>query len=194
MPEKKEIKAAILNEGDTEVERLAAKIVKLPGGGISFIKTYALLTKNQNREAQKKLDGELTPTTNRGFLGIGLVSYAAVSYIEFYSAFKSFTLNKGDEITLFFEDEELAFVFNSVTRPFGYMKRNNCFIPENALQYIAENKLLYWKLLCKQQNLTITGGFDCNEHCNQYKSVKSGQKLLQDMTQAILTLKPQLHK
>ncbi len=190
MTDRKKIMAAIVNESKTSVERLAARIVSLPNDGGFFVKTCVLLTDKANMNAVKALHKELEPGATKGFLGISAISYTNVNYVEFYSSIKPFKLSKGDHITLVFENSgELMFEFRTESRPNGYLTVNSCFIDDNELKYLAETKLQYWILTDSHSGLSIKGGFECNEHHQQYRSKRSGQVLLQNLVKEILSLK-----
>jgi len=190
MTDRKKIKAAIVNESKTSVERLAARIISWPNDGGFFVKTCVLLTDKANMNAVRALREELEPGATKGFLGISATSYTNVNYVEFYSSIRSFKLSKGDRITLVFENSgEFMFEFKTESRPNGYLRVNSCFIDDNQLAYMAETKLQYWILTDSHSGLSIKGGFECNEHNQQYRSKRSGQVLLQNLVKEILSLK-----
>ncbi|MBN9485202.1 MAG: hypothetical protein BGO70_10545 [Bacteroidetes bacterium 43-93] len=193
MTDRKKIKAAIVNESKTSVERLAARIISLPNDGGFFVKTCVLLIDKANINAVRRLGEELEPGTTKGFLGISATSYTNVNYVEFYSSIRSFKLSKGDRITLVFENNgELMFEFKTESRPNGYLTVNSCFIDDTQLAYMAETKLQYWILTDKHSGISVKGGFECNEHNQQYRSKRGGQILLQNLVKEILLLKSDL--
>ena len=190
--DKRLVKAGIVNESHTQVERLAAKILSLPGGSSTFIKTFALPTHPQNIKFANKLKNALS-FSNGGHLGISVSVYAGFNSIDFYSAMKEFPLQKGDEIILEFEDDErLQFVFTAINKTAGYMKRNNCLVPDAVLQHLATKRLKYWIVKNAKTNLEIVGGFDTNDHNKQYGSKKAGQQLLMSAMSEVLLLKHHL--
>lgn len=187
------IKAGIVNESNTEVERLAARITELSNDDCVFIKTYPVPLHGLNRGQLSAYADSFTGDKKSNYLGITVISYALVNYLEFYSGFRGFPLAQNDEITLVLDDgREMEFVFTSRPVSVGYLKRNSCFISDQYLQYIAETPLAYWKLENKEENLVMIGSFEANEHNKQYRSKKTGQQLLQAMVKEVMTLKAEL--
>ena len=193
MPVNYDVKAAIVNESHTHIERLAAKIIRLSGkANDEFLKTFPLAGDMHNKRTFALLKEEFYSTTRINYLGIGFVSYGVANYIKFASCFKSFSLEQGDRIELYFEDEDQTCItihFNSKKQVLGFLNRNTHIISDEELAFISQHNLKYWKLYSEASGLSIVGGFAHVEQNSQYKSEKVGQKILKLMAENILTAK-----
>jgi hypothetical protein len=182
-------RASVINEGTQEIQRLVLKITQLAGiRGEEFIKTFPFMHDGRNFRILNNICEELPPYKRNSFLGISFSSYHYINYIKFYSTYKSFPLNKGDEIILTFENKEsLRFSFTSPGKSMGYLTTNTCAIGEMELAYIAENRLAYWKLYNHEKQQSVIGGFTRQEFNKQYISEKSGKELFKKMAEEILS-------
>jgi|SRR5690606_16526824 len=190
MPPIVNIQASIVNEGTSEIERLAAKITQVSGQNDEFIKTYPFFEDRANRRTMFQLKEELKKYTRLPQLGISFKSYGYFNYIEFTSEMKHFPLHSGDKIAFIFDnEEEMSFTFGSNAKPFGKFFRNLSLITDDQLQFLASNDMISWQLVNNQSGLTIMGGFKPEEENKQYKSPKTGQKLFKVMAHKILSIK-----
>lgn len=191
MPVHYDVKAAIVNESQTHIERLVAKIIRLSGkANDEFLKTFPLEGNSKNNRTFAILKEDIYSSTRINYLGIGFVSYGVANYIKFASCFKSFSLEQGDKIEFYFEDDTCySFEFTSPKQNIGFLNRNTHIITDQQLEYISKNNLKYWKLYSAKADLSIVGGFVHVEQNNQYKSEKVGQKILKLMAENILTAK-----
>ncbi len=195
MPTIYDAHASIINEGTADIQRLAVKITRLAGiSGQEFIKTYPFLLDIKNRNIRTELETEMPPYKRNGCIGLGFTSYNHANYIQFYSTFKSFSLDIEDTVKLYFEDgTEIDLRFQYGSRSFGYMKRNLCHISNTDLDFLAKNKLVQWKIGNAQTGKHMYGGFTFQEGNEQYKSDRTGQKLFMIMAKEIGEAKKLLH-
>jgi len=189
------VKAAIVNESKTEIERLAAKITQVSThSDEDFIKTFPIVTHPKNLSAYSMLKEDLESYKKANFLGISFISYGYINFIHFTSAFKSFQLEKEDRIVFYFENgEEMEFNFSAPKTTVGFVNKNIHPIKDAELQVLGNNNLDFWKLSSKKRNLNMIGGFCYNEFNKQYKSQKVGQKMLRLMAENILIVKDKLN-
>lgn len=181
--------ANFVNEGTPKFERLAIKITQIAKQPGEYIKTFPF-TDYRNRSVMHVLKHELSPFKKASFIGIGLKSYDSINYIEFYSTYSYFSLQAGDEIELLFEDEAiLKFAFQSNNMGFGWGKKNVHPISDLQLNFIANTKLLQWKIVNKANNHALLGGFGYQEDNRQYKSEKTGKQLFKTMARELLAFK-----
>lgn len=113
-----------------------------------------------------------------------------MNYIEFYSAFNDFNLKKNDAIELHFEDSDVincSFNTNGVQQ--GPIKKNVFPISDEQLEYIANKKLIYWKLFDNIRKNVLEGGFEHQEDNEQYKSENTGRQLLKTMAKEMIAKK-----
>ncbi len=195
MPTIYDAHASIVNEGTADIERLAVKITRLAGiNGQEFIKTFPFMLDFKNRYMRTALEAEMPPYKKNAYIGLGFTSYQHSNYIHVYSTFKSLPLNKGDKVTLYFEDEtEIEFEFMYHSTAVGYMRRNLYPISNANLEFISKNKLVQWKLHNSEDDKNVYGGFVQQENNEQYKSEKTGQKLFMVMAHEILNAKSSLN-
>lgn len=188
------IKAAIVNESKTNIERLAAKITQVSNKtDEDFIKTFPLITNSRNLASITNLKDDLEVYKNKNFLGISFLSYGYINFIHFTSTFRSFQLDKDDQLTFYFKDAEpMEFVFNTPRTTEGFINKNIYPIDDVSLTILSENNLEYWKLKSQAKNLQLVGGFCFNDYNKQYKSQKVGQKMLRLMAENILIIKDKL--
>jgi len=129
------------------------------------------------------------------FLGISFLSYGFISFVHFSSSFKLFQLEKGDKISFHFEDgEQIEFVFHSPKTTVGFINKNVHPIKDEELQKLENANLDFWKITNTDKKISMAGGFAYNDFNKQYKSQKTGQKLLRLMAKHILITKEQLNE
>lgn len=190
MPPIVNIQASIVNEGTSEIERLAAKITQVSGQNDEFIKTYPFFEDRANRSTMLLLKEDLKKYTKLPQIGISFKSYGYFNYVEFTSEMKHFPLNGADQIVFIFDnEEEMTFTFGSGAKPFGKFFRNLSLITDDQLQFLADNTMISWQLVNNESGLTIMGGFKSEDENKQYKSSKTGQKLFKVMAHKILSIK-----
>lgn len=185
-----DVKTSLINEGTADIERMMIKVTRLKGiPGEEFIKTFPLVEDRRNYRIIKEISEEVYPQKKRSFLGIGFNSYEYINYIKFYSTYKSFPLQKGDQITLYFEDgEEIHFSLEYTNKNEGYCMTNICPISDSDLEFLSLNRVEYWEISnAKQQQLL--GGFCYQDNNRQYLTTKSGQDLFRKMAEEILSAK-----
>ncbi len=186
-------KASIVNESATQIERLAAKIVKVASTDHGFIKTFPY-PDFRNRAVLHLIKNDIPPNKKISYVGISFVSYNCINYIELYSTFNAFDLGKGDETELHFEGGQiLKFKFTGNSSLYGAARRNVHPISDTELEFIADNKLLFWKIFNSETGNALTGGFLYQEDNKQYKSENTGRQLLKTMAKEILAVKSVLH-
>lgn len=189
------VKAAIVNESKTEIERLAAKITQVAkNSDEDFIRTYPIVTHPKNLAQLSALKDDLEPTRKMNSLGISFISYGYINFIHLTSTFKNFPLDKDDKITFYIEDgETLELTFTAPKTTVGFLNKNIHPIKDADLQLLSSKNMEYWKLFNKKKNLNIVGGFCYNEFNKQYKSDKVGQKMFRLMAENILIIKDKLN-
>ncbi len=181
--------ASVINEGTAEIQRLVLKITQLAGiRGDEFIKSYPFMHDGRNFRILNNICNELPPYKKHSYVGIGFSSYQYINYINFYSTYKSFPLNAGDEIIFTFENKEkLHFQFTTQSKSVGFLTSNKCIIGEQEMAYIAENRLAYWQLYNNALKQSVIGGFTKQEANKQYVSERSGKELFRKMAEEILS-------
>ena len=193
MPVNYNVKAAIINESKSNIDRFAARIVQVTSHtGEDYIKTFPLLTDPKNLSHLNSLRQELFSEKKDHFLGISFLSYGIISFVHFTSTLNLFHLDSGDSITFFFDSgDKLAFSFQSPKTADGYAYKNIHPVTDAQLGILQSANLLSWKLT-NTQSQSLIGGFTFNEHNKQYKSARTGQKILRLMAENILIAKEQL--
>lgn len=191
MPVYYDVRAAIVNESSTHIERLAARIIQLSGKvNDEFIKTFPFMSYPRNKTAFTMSKDDFYSYNKVNYLGISFVSYEYANYIKFASSFKLFPLNEGDQIDFYFEDDtHMEFPFRSNKSSLGFLNTNMHLITDEDLNFIANNKLKYWKLYNTRHNVSLIGGFVHEEQNKQYKSEKVGQKIFRLMAENIILTK-----
>lgn len=186
-----DVKTTLINEGFQSIDRLMIKVTQLCGKpGEEFIKTFPLLNEYKTRKILPLIENELPPIKKRSFLGIGFNIYEQINYIKFYSTYKSFPLNVGDEIELIFENgDRFTFEFETRAKVAGYMTTNTYPVSDVMLRYLSENNLKQWQLKNVITNHVLVGGFSAEENNHQYFNEKSGQELFKIMTGELLKSK-----
>ena len=184
------VKAGIVNQGNSEIERPTAKILRISNNtNEDFIKTYPFSTERRNFSMRTVVDNE----SKSAFIGISFICYRQVSFIQFSSTLKSFPLNQGDQITLFLENEDsLEFIFYFPKSNSGFVSRNIHPLRDVDLELLSRCSLDHWQLVNKEQDYSLIGGFAPNDDNKQYKSPKIGQKILQLMAENIIRAKKML--
>ena len=118
------VKAGIVNESATQIARFAAKIIQVANTEQGFIKTFPY-PDFRNRAVLHLIKNELPPNRRKSYIGIGFTSYNCINYLELYSAFSAFSLEKGDIIELYFENEEIVrFSFMTNGSQAGTLRKN----------------------------------------------------------------------
>lgn len=182
-------KAALVNESLSHIERWAVKITQVAKSHYGFIKTFPFVD-YRNRSVMQLIRNEMPPYKRAAYLGISFTSYNCMNYIEFYSAFNDFNLKKNDAIELHFEDSDVincSFNTNGVQQ--GPIKKNVFPISDEQLEYIANKKLIYWKLFDNIRKNVLEGGFEHQEDNEQYKSENTGRQLLKTMAKEMIAKK-----
>lgn len=190
------VKAAIVNESISVIERFAAKITQVTKNcEEDYIKTFPLQTHRKNLTILSTIMQDLPPFKKAAFLGISFISYGYINFIHFTSSFKLFQLEKDDQIIFYFEDgESMEFTFHAPKTTVGFVNKNVHPIKDADLHMLKDKTLDHWKIVNKQNRLHIVGGFTFNEYNKQYKSTKIGQKLFRLMATNILVEKEKLSK
>ncbi|HTM65936.1 MAG TPA: hypothetical protein VL093_06440 [Flavipsychrobacter sp.] len=190
------VKAAIVNESKTEIQRLAAKITQVSKNtDEDFIKTFPVVTHPRNLSHYSILKEELETTKKTNFLGISFISYGYISFIHFTAAFKLFQLDKDDELCFYLDNgEQINFIFTAPKTAVGFVHKNVHPIKDAELQLLSQHNIDYWKITSAKKQLSMIGGFCFNEYNKQYKSQKVGQKMLKLMAENILIIKDKLNE
>ena len=191
MPIYYDVKAAIINESSTHIERLAARIIQLSDKvQDEFIKTFPFMSYPRNKATFARYGEDFYSPTKLHHLGISFVSYGYANYIKFASSFKSFPLKVGDRVEFYFEDEtHMEFTFAGNGTKTGILDVNVHLIADRDLAFIAANNLKYWKLYNQEHEISLVGGFVQQEMNKQYQSERVGQKIFRLMAENILTAK-----
>lgn len=191
MPVYYDVKAAIVNESSSHIERLAVRIIRLSGRiNDEFIKTYPVPGHPANKKIFALLNEDFYAPSKADYLGISFVSYGIANYIKFISSFKCFPLDLGDSIEFHFEDGTcMEFVFMANKCSAGITSNNLHIITDIDLSYLSENNLKYWKVYNNAENTSMIGGFVNMDSNRQYKSGKVGQKIFRLMAENILKAK-----
>jgi len=194
MPVNYYVKAAIINESKTKIERYAAKIVQVSKHtDDEYLKTYPLTNDLSNLSHLSALKEDLD-THREPFLGISFLSYGFISFIHFTSNLRLFHLEKGDEIEFFFENgQSLLFKLHSPRTPDGLLSKNVHPVKDSDLEIMRSSNLSYWKIT-NSNKLSLTGGFVYHDHNKQYRTGKTGQRIFRLMAESILLAKEQLTK
>jgi hypothetical protein len=191
MPVFYDVKAAIVNESSSHIERLAVKIIRLSGrSNEEFLKTFPIPGNSGNKRVFALLNEDFYAPIKADYLGISFVSYGVANYIKFVSSFKLFPLNNGDLIEFHFDDGSMMeFSFTCPPKNAGITNNNLHIITDKELSFIANNNLKYWKMHNNSDNITIIGGFVNTEVNRQYRSGRVGQKIFRLMVENILRAK-----
>lgn len=182
------VQAALVNESASYIERNVIKITKISGvPGVEFIKTYPDLFNYKTRRVLPLIEAELPPNKRRSFIGIGFNLYEHVNYIRFFSTYTLFPLDKGDNVELLFEDGE-SFKYNFEWNKTNlYSTASNIFpITDEALKFMAENRVTGWSITNTEKNATMVGGFIPQEDNKQYSSEKMGMEIFKAMAKEVL--------
>lgn len=194
MPVTYDVKAAIINESKTNIERYAARIVQVTRNTEEdYIKTFLLPTHPKNLAHQKSLKEDLE--SNRSpFLGISFLSYGVISFIHFTSTLKLFQLNQSDSVSFYFDKgDPLSFYFHSPKTIDGFTTKNVHPVKDQELETLENCNLEYW-IATNKDGKSMAGGFTFNEHNKQYKASKIGQRILRLMAKNILITKEELRQ
>lgn len=188
------VKASIVNESTSHIERLAARITRLSlNSDDQFIRTYPLVQHVRNLSVLSRIREDLD-SCKKTFLGISFVSYGFINYIQFYFSFRIFRLDAGDHITFYFRDGgQLEFHFHSAQASNGFLCKNLVPITDHELNYMSRHDLDCWKLSNPARKLDLYGGFAGDDSNKQYGSERSGQKLFRQMAGTLLKVKQQLN-
>jgi hypothetical protein len=194
MPVTYDVKAAIINESKTNIERYAARIVQVTRNTEEdYIKTFLLPTHPKNLAHQNSLKEDLE-STRSPFLGITFLSYGVISFIHFTSTLKLFQLNQSDSVTFYFDKgDPLSFYFHSPKTIDGFTTKNVHPVKDQELETLENCNLEYW-IATNREGKSMAGGFTFNEHNKQYKASKIGQRILRLMAKNILITKEELRQ
>lgn len=189
------VKASIVNESTSHIERLAARITRLSlNSDDPFIRTYPLVQHVRNLSVLSRIREDLHSCKKTSFLGISFVSYGCINYIQFYFSFRNLRLDAGDHITFYFrEGAPLEFHFNASQTEGGFVYKNLVPITDNELSFISRHNLDCWKITNPASKLDLYGGFTSDDSNKQYRSERSGQKLFRHMAGTLLKVKQQLN-
>ncbi len=191
MPIYYDVKAAVVNESSSHIERLAVKIIRLSGRpNDEFLKTFPIPGNSANRRIFSLLNEDFYAPSRADYLGISFVSYGVANYIKFVSSFKFFPLNLGDKVEFHFGDGTVMNLnLTCPPKDAGITSDNVHMIADRELAYMADNNLKYWKLYNVKEDITMIGSFVNIDHNPQYRSAKVGQKILRLMAENILQAK-----
>ncbi len=186
-------KAMLVNESETNIERMAVKITQVANTDQGFIKTFPF-TDYRNRTVMHLIKQEMPPYKRAAYIGISFKFYNFINYIEFLSTFREFALNKGDEVEFHFADDTvMKFMFQGSSSAFGPARKNVYPLADAQLEFIANNKLAYWKITNVVSGTMMLGGFGYQDDNKQYKSEKTGKQLFTVMAKEIMSAKALLN-
>ena len=123
------------------------------------------------------------------YLGITISNYNGVLCLEFYSPSETFTLAKGDEINLLFENDfriDINFLNGLNGQKFNY--RNFAPISIRDIKGIFENNFLKLKLTSKRKNLFQVYSFGYFTINGQYESILEGKFLFKEMAKKFIQI------
>lgn len=123
------------------------------------------------------------------YLGITISNYNGTLCLEFYSVSDTFTLAKGDEVNLLFENNfRIDSNFSNGLNGQKYDYRNYTPITIKDVKGIFENNLLKLKLTSNRKRLYQVYTFGNFTHNEQYESVLEGKLLFKEMAKKFIRM------
>lgn len=128
-------------------------------------------------------------THNIDYLGIILSNYNGILCLEFYSFSDTFTLAKGDEINLLFENDfKINIVLSNGLNGQKYQYRNYAPITTKDVKGIFENSFLKLKLTCNRKKLYQVYSFENFNNNGQYESILEGKLLFKEIVRKFIQI------
>ena len=159
----------ILDDFSSEYKITFSKI------GISDFRYLKLYTEDERRGAD--------------YLGVTLSNYNGTLCLEFYSVSDTFTLAKGDEVNLLFENNfRIDINFSNGLNGQKYHYRNSAPITTKDVKGIFENNFLKLKLTSNRKKLYQVYTFGYFTNNEQYESVLEGKLLFKEMSKKFIQM------
>jgi len=123
------------------------------------------------------------------YLGITISNYNGILCLEFYSVSDTFTLAKGDEVNLLFENNfRIDINFSNGLNGQKYDYRNYASISIKDLKGIFENNFLKLKLTSNRKRLYQVYTYGHFTHNEQYESILEGKLLFKEMAKKFIQM------
>lgn len=123
------------------------------------------------------------------YLGIAISNYNGTLCLEFYSVSDTFTLAKGDEVNLLFENNfRIDINFSNGLNGQKYDYRNYAPISIKDVKGIFENNFLKLKLTSNQKRLYQVYTFGHFTNNEQYESILEGKLLFKEMAKKFIQI------
>jgi hypothetical protein len=123
------------------------------------------------------------------YLGITLSNYNGTLRIEFYSVSDTFTLAKGDELNLLFENDfRIDINFSNGLNSQKHHYKNYATITTKDVKGLFENSFLKLKLTSNRKKLYQVYSFGHFTNNEQYESILEGKLLFKEMAKKFIQM------
>lgn len=150
---------------DDFTDKYSVKFSKISNSNVNHLKLFT----------EKEKD-------NRNYLGISLMNLNGILCFDFHSTSDTFSLAKGDEIIMLFEDSsKINITFNQATTGQKHNYSNISLLTIENLKLILDKNFVKLKITSLRKSVYEVYTFGCFVNNEQYENEFEGQLLFKEM-------------